>query len=60
MAAFDFAVLLRPSRSDIAHARAELLARQRQHQRELGAVVDLDLANLERKRRGDLAEKREA
>lgn len=60
MAAFVLAVLLRPSRSDVAHADAELLARQRKHQWELGPVVDLDLANLERKRRGQLADEREA
>ena len=38
MAAFDFAILLRSAGSYVAHADAELLARQRKHQRELGPV----------------------
>src|SRR5215472_4689990 len=42
MTAFHLAVLLRSSGLDVAHSDAELLAGEREDQRELRAVVDLD------------------
>jgi hypothetical protein len=56
MAAFDLAVLLRTLRADVAHPHAQLLAGQVDDERELGPVVDLELANLNRERRCELAE----
>lgn len=60
MAAFDLAVLLRPSRSNVAEPNAEFLAAEREEERELGAVIDLDPANRKRKRCRERAQKREA
>lgn len=51
---FDLAVLLRPPRLDVADAHAEALARQREGERKVGAVVDLNLSDRERKRVGEL------
>jgi hypothetical protein len=55
-----FAVLFRAPRADVAHPGAQLLTREREQERELRPVIDLDLANLERARRGELAEERQA
>ena len=56
----DLAVLFGTPRANVADAGAELLTRQCEEKRKLGSVIDLDLANLKRKRRGEFAEKRQA
>ena len=45
MAALDLAVLLRTARADVAVANTGALDRQDEGERELGAVVGLNLAN---------------
>ena len=60
MTPFDFAVLLRAPRPDVAHPDAQLLTRECEAERKLGSVVDLDLANLKWERRGQLAEECQA
>jgi hypothetical protein len=51
---------VRDGATDVADANAEGLARQRERQGKLGSVVDLNLANRERKGGCELAEEREA
>ncbi len=52
------AILQTSSRLDVTHTNAELLACQGEVQRELRAVVDLNLANQERHLRSDFAQER--
>ena len=53
-------ILLRAPRADVAHPNAQLLTRQGEPERKFVPVVDLDLANLKRECRGELAEECEA
>src|SRR5882724_1525555 len=59
VAALDLAVLLRTARADVAVANPGALDRQDEGERELGAVVSLNLANRKREGPDELSEEAE-